>query len=166
MSSAPTLLLLCDATFPTSKLTRRYLRHTASNVDFGSLMFVALRERIIMQLSMRVINKLETKPELLELMRRSNVGAPMFLRASNSFGYLTVEGYRGHVFPIIFSEVGSWMATVRGLPCTLAPATSNRHFYTCCAVCCTGSSMSMTSDMIRGFGRRLHQCLQEQLAPQ
>lgn len=56
-------------------------------------------------------------------MGRSYVGAPMFLRASNSFGYLTTEGYRGHVFPIIFSEVGSWMATVSGLLCTLAPAT-------------------------------------------
>ena len=59
--------------------------------------------------------KLPKRHELLctrELMACSYAGAPMFLRASNSFGHLTVEGYRGHVFPIIFSEVGSWMTKV------------------------------------------------------
>ena len=35
---------------------------------------------------------------------------------TNSFGYLTKEGYGGHVFPVIFGEVGSHLTAVRGLP--------------------------------------------------
>ena len=34
---------------------------------------------------------------------------------TNSFGYLTKEGYGGHVFPVVFGEVGSHLTAVRTL---------------------------------------------------
>ncbi|KAK9839537.1 hypothetical protein WJX81_008252 [Elliptochloris bilobata] len=34
-------------------------------------------------------------------------GEALFWRMTNSFGYLTKEGYGGHVFPVVFGEVGS-----------------------------------------------------------
>ena len=39
---------------------------------------------------------------------------------TNSFGYLTKEGYGGHTFPIVFGEVGSHLTAVRGLTCPRA----------------------------------------------
>ncbi len=45
----------------------------------------------------------------------SFTGESLFWRMSNSFGYLTKEGYGGHTFPIIFGEVGSHLTAVRGL---------------------------------------------------
>lgn len=43
----------------------------------------------------------------------SFTGEALFWRMSNSFGYLTKEGYGGHVFPVIFGEVGSHLTAVR-----------------------------------------------------
>lgn len=40
-------------------------------------------------------------------------GEALFWRMSNSFGYLSKEGYGGHVFPIVFGEVGSHLTAVR-----------------------------------------------------
>ena len=136
MSSAPNPPSYdVDATFPTSKLARETSKCTASRVVCGSLIFIFVKSaHNHAVVYVRDIKYWQSDPKLLEQLGRSNAGAPMFLRASNSFGYLTVEGYRGHVFPIIFSEVGSWMATVRGPSCTLAPAASCRHLYAwlCC----------------------------------
>ena len=44
---------------------------------------------------------------------RSFKGEALFWRMSNSFGYLSKEGYGGHVFPIVFGEVGSHLTAVR-----------------------------------------------------
>jgi hypothetical protein len=46
---------------------------------------------------------------------RSFTGESLFWRMSNSFGYLTKEGYGGHTFPVVFGEVGSHLTAVRGL---------------------------------------------------
>ena len=41
---------------------------------------------------------------------------------SNSFGYLSKEGYGGHVFPIVFGEVGSHLTAVRAHADTVVAA--------------------------------------------